>query len=216
MTRLRKIGLPFLTLFMPLLGDAQPQSTANTTSRIDAEAASSPISPALADTTTDTTRLDYDEKAQQAAIKSAVLPGWGQIQNNQLWKAPIVWAGLGFTTYLLIDNNRKYQDFARAYHLRTDGNPNTIDQYDPNSNSELAFSKQGLKEARGTFRRYRTLSFLSIIALYGMNILDAYVFAHLKGFNISDNLSASVNPLNFGKIVGINTLTTGITLKIKP
>lgn len=162
------------------------------------------------------TSKNFNELATDNALKSALVPGLGQIENNQVWKAPIVWAGLGFTTFLLIDNNNKYQDFAKAYKKRTDGNPNTVDKYDPQSDTDIVFTQQGLKDARETFRRYRTLSAISIIGVYGLNILDAYVFAHLKEFDVSDNLTMSVNQPKFANIAGRNTLMTGITLNLKP
>lgn len=165
----------------------------------------------------DTAEFDYNQKAKNTAIKSALVPGLGQIQNGQIWKAPIVWAGLGFTAYLFIDNNGKYQEFSKAYRLRTDNDPNTIDPYSQQANNNKpVYSQQALKKARTTFRRRSTLSLFSILGVWSLNILDAYVFAHLQDFDVSDDLSASVNPPNFGNIARTNALMTGITLKLSP
>ncbi len=165
----------------------------------------------------DSAEFDYNQKAKRSAIQSAVVPGLGQIRNGQVWKAPIVWAGLGITTYFLINNHNNYQEFAEAYRLRTDDDPNTIDPFSQRINNDKpVYSDQALKKARSTFRRRRTLSAFSIFGVWSLNILDAYVFAHLQDFDISDNLSASVNPPNFGNIAGANTVMTGITLKISP
>ncbi len=164
----------------------------------------------------DTGKAKINRKARNTAIKSAIVPGLGQVQNNQIWKVPVVWAGLGLTTYFYFDNQQKYQKYAKAFRLRTDGDPNTVDQFDPQSDNSPVFSQQGLKDARETFRRYRTISLFSIVGVYGLNILDAYVFAHLKDFDISDDLSLSVNPPKFGNIARPKSVMTGITVKIKP
>jgi hypothetical protein len=60
-----------------------------------------------------------NEKARSRALSSALAPGLGQIQNGQFWKAPLVWGGLGLSVYFIINNNNRYQEFAKAYRLRT-------------------------------------------------------------------------------------------------
>ena len=44
----------------------------------------------------------------KAAFYSAIVPGMGQMYNKKFWKAPIIWGGMGITTYLFIDNNKQY------------------------------------------------------------------------------------------------------------
>ena len=34
---------------------------------------------------------------KKAAIRSAIIPGWGQVYNEKYWKVPIVYAALGVT-----------------------------------------------------------------------------------------------------------------------
>lgn len=160
-----------------------------------------------------------NQKARKRALQSALLPGLGQVNNDQVWKAPLVWAGLGLTVYFVIENNRRYQEFAKAYRLRTDGDSTTIDKFDPSDradNSPPFYSSGGLRDGRETFRRNRTLSVISGIAVYLANVIDAYVFAHLQDFDVSDDLSMSVHPPRFANIAQQPALTTGITLKLKP
>src|SRR6188508_68678 len=46
----------------------------------------------------------------KAALRSAIIPGWGQVYNKKYWKVPIVWGALGVTTYIFFDNLEIYQD----------------------------------------------------------------------------------------------------------
>ena len=51
----------------------------------------------------DTTKQKiYDPKV--AARRSAIIPGWGQAYNKKYWKIPIIYAGLGVTGYIFVNN----------------------------------------------------------------------------------------------------------------
>lgn len=159
-----------------------------------------------------------NKKARKRALQSAVLPGLGQIQNGQLWKAPLVWGGLGLTTYFIIRNNNRFQEFAKAFRLRTDQDSTTIDKFDPTDradNDPPFYSKAALKDGRETFRRNRTLSIISTFAVYLANVIDAYVFAHLQDFDVSDDLSMSVRPPRIANIAQQPGVMAGISLKLK-
>src|SRR5687768_6362982 len=51
---------------------------------------------------------------RRASIKSAIIPGLGQIQNKKYWKVPIIYAAIGGFSYLFHVNNVKYKDYRRA------------------------------------------------------------------------------------------------------
>ena len=160
-----------------------------------------------------------NEKARSRALSSALAPGLGQIQNGQFWKAPLVWGGLGLSVYFIINNNNRYQEFAKAYRLRTDGDSTTIDKFDPASNADNSppfYTDAGLRDGRETFRRNRTVSIISTAAVYLANVIDAYVFAHLQDFDVSDDLSMDIRPPRIANIAQQPGFTAGITLKLKP
>ena len=49
-------------------------------------------------------------------FKSMMVPGWGQVENNQIWKVPIIYgmfAGVGIYTSHL---NNRYKDYRAAYY----------------------------------------------------------------------------------------------------
>src|SRR5258708_38910294 len=58
-------------------------------------------------------KVEYSPR--KAAIRSAILPGWGQVYNKKYWKVPIVYAALGITGYIFVDNIKTYKDLKFAY-----------------------------------------------------------------------------------------------------
>jgi hypothetical protein len=132
----------------------------------------------------------------KAALFSAIVPGLGQAYNKAYWKLPIVYATGGVLGYFWIDNQNKYQDFREALLLRTDGDENTVDKYE-NSNIygvQRSNGTDNLKRARDFYRRNRDLTILLSIGAYSLQIAEAYVHAHMKEFDISDNLALRVQP----------------------
>jgi hypothetical protein len=127
-------------------------------------------------------------RPKRAAILSAVLPGLGQIYNGRIWKVPIIYAIGGGLGYLAYTNNSHYQDFRNATIARTDNNPGTVDPYIGR------YTDQGLVVLRDYHRRNRDLSIIFMTFTYLLQILEANVDAHLKGFDVSDDLSLRISP----------------------
>ncbi len=144
-----------------------------------------------------------------------IIPGWGQIINKQSWKVPIVYAILGGLGYYSVYLNKKYHDYRAAYYNQTprppDNEPPTDQRFGstPSYIPESANSDQ-LKSLRNTYHNRRDLVYVGIAVAYGLNIVDAYVFAHMRSFDVSENLSmrTSIKP-------GITAQATpGVTLSI--
>ncbi|WP_089894190.1 DUF5683 domain-containing protein [Chitinophaga arvensicola] len=141
---------------------------------------------------------------RKAALYSAVVPGLGQAYNKEYWKIPLAYAAIGTCTYFFIDNMKTYKMYRDAYRLRVDGNPDTKD-----TNPKTApFDDEAIKGARDQFRQYVDYSVLFFVLAYGINIIDATVFAHLRNFDMSDDLSMRVSPTI------INNRTLGLSLNI--
>lgn len=119
---------------------------------------------------------------------STALPGAGQIYNRKYWKAPLIWAGLATTIWFAQDNNKIYRDFADAYDMRVDDDPNTVDAY------VGVYSERQLIVLQNQFRRWRDLNIILTVGVYLYNILDAYVDAHLFYFDVSEDLSLHWRP----------------------
>ncbi|WP_192821116.1 DUF5683 domain-containing protein [Rufibacter sp. LB8] len=137
-------------------------------------------------------------KPAQAAVYSLMLPGLGQAYNKSYWKIPLIYVTGGVIGYFIYDNNRKYQGFARAIRIRTDGDASTVDAYafDPIYGIDIT-GEQGtrnLYRSRDFFRKYRDLDIILGVIAWGLNVMEAHVHAHLKGFDISDDLSLRIQP----------------------
>ena len=136
------------------------------------------------------------------ALLWALLPGGGQIYNRKYWKLPIVWGALTACYYAISWNNRQYRDYHEAYR--------DIMSADPATNTAwLAFAPAGakaedyaqysslrstLKRGNDYYRRYRDLSIVATVLVYGLSLLDAYVDAELYTFDISPDLSLRLSP----------------------
>ncbi len=125
----------------------------------------------------------YDPLApSQAAFYSAVLPGLGQAYNKKYWKIPIIYIGIGTSIYLRIDNEKSYNRYRDAYKRRLAGY--TDDEFQ-------GVSDETLIRAQRRTKRNMDVSTAVAVGFYLLNIIDANVDAHLKQFNISDDLSLS-------------------------
>lgn len=127
----------------------------------------------------------------KALLMSAILPGAGQVYNRKYWKVPIIYAGFAACGYFINFNNSRYQQYRKAYILRADGDTTTTDKY------VNLYSEANLLELKTYYRRNRDLTIIITTAVYVLNLLDAYVDAHLFNFNVNDNLSLQALP-DFG------------------
>lgn len=137
---------------------------------------------------------------RKATILSAVLPGAGQIYNGKWWKAPIVYGGLAVSVYAIIENSARYNTYKEAIVLRTDDDPNTVDDFDPDSpNTPIneRYTVDNLKTLLDYYQRNRDLSYVAVVAVYLLQIIDANVDGHLYNFDVSDDLSMRLEPSLF-------------------
>ncbi len=133
----------------------------------------------------------------KAAFYSAILPGLGQIYNRRYWKVPIVYGAIGTGVYAYVYNDDLYDRFRNAFKRRRAGF--TDDEfYDVNGSGIVPgspdLSDEALQDAQERYQRDRDLALLITIGLYAFNIIDANVDAHLKQFNVNDDLSLDVKP----------------------
>ncbi|MCG2462449.1 DUF5683 domain-containing protein [Flavobacteriaceae bacterium F89] len=155
----------------------------------------------------------------KAAFYSAVLPGLGQIYNKRYWKVPIVYAAIGTGIYAYTFNNNLYNRYRTAYKSRLAGF--TTDEFYDLNNSGIDpgnpdLSDQALQDAQERYQKDRDLSLLITIGLYALNIVDANVDAHLKQFNVSDDLSMDMRIMPYLTQDPITTnVNYGLGLKVK-
>jgi hypothetical protein len=128
-------------------------------------------------------------KPGKAALMSAVIPGLGQAYNKSYWKIPLIYAGGAVLGYYLQHNHKEYLSYRTAYAIRTDGDDTTLDKY-----IDKVKYAPNLAKGRDTYRRWRDYTFLYCLLFYGINVSEAYVYAHLKDFDVSDELTLHIQP----------------------
>ncbi len=134
---------------------------------------------------------------KKATTLSLICPGAGQIYNKSYWRAPIVVGGLASMIYVVDWNNRGFKRFKTAYSLRADFDQNPDKYPDGVSKDEFRgrYSASYLKNLRDSYRRNRDLSLLLTAGVYVFQAVDAHVDAHLKDFDISDDLTVDLHPM---------------------
>ena len=131
---------------------------------------------------------------KKATIMSACLPGLGQVYNGKWWKVPIVYAGLGGLGYLVYSNYYEYNSYLHAYEFKTGDLPEgaTLNEHETDLANKYADSQ--LQTYKESYRRDFEFYTILTIAWYGLNIVDACVDGHLYNYDISDDLSLSIDP----------------------
>ncbi len=122
----------------------------------------------------------------RAGIYSLAFPGAGQIYNKRYWKAPIVWGGFAALVYVA-DYNRDLRDrFKTAFGQRQAGEEDEF--------VNVIRDAETLRRLRNSAEKNLQTTYIGFVALYALNALDAYVDAHLKNFDIGDDLTLTVGP----------------------
>lgn len=135
---------------------------------------------------------DSVPKPPVVAAKSAILPGWGQVINHQYYKIPLVYGALTGITYFGILQHELYQDYRAAYYNRT--SPVKDYRFGSTPASLQTLPVDQLRFKRNAYRNRRDMSVVMLVAAWGLNVVDAYVFAHMLDFDVGTDLSVSIQP----------------------
>lgn len=147
----------------------------------------------------------YDPIApSKAAFYSAVLPGLGQAYNGSWWKIPIAYAGLGTGIYFYLDNDKQYDRYRDAYKNRIAGRPDEF---------MGRISEDGLRRAQELYQKNKEISILVTVGIYILNIVDANVEAHLRQFNVNDDLTLKPQ-MNFNSLTGKTDYGVALNLRL--
>lgn len=145
----------------------------------------------------------------KAAMLSSVFPGLGQIYNKKYWKLPIVYGALGAAVYAITFNQDQYKIYEGAFYSRLD---------DDLTNDQFAgeYDERQLIELQNYYRQQRDLSIILGALAYGLNILDAYVDAHLMYYDVSEDLSLRWEPALINNQANMpSAIGVGVTLSFK-
>lgn len=130
---------------------------------------------------TTVSELDNEEMFQMqkspwgAVLRSAVIPGWGQFYNESYWKIPVVLGVTGWIVYNWIDSNNEYHYYRKLYSQNLNL-PTRIREF--------------YRDQRDLFAIYLGLAYL-------LNMVDAYVDAHLFDFDVTEEPLTRLPQLQF-------------------
>lgn len=145
-------------------------------------------------------KVEFNPDPTRAVWMSALFPGLGQIYNRRYWKLPIIVGGYLGLGYAVSWNNSQLKDYNRAYRDIMDSDPSTNSYMDffPPGTSENDLDRTWLtnllKSRKNYFRRNRDLCIISMVGVYLLAIVDAYVDAQLSHFDVTPDISMDVAP----------------------
>ena len=141
---------------------------------------------------------DFAQHQNISVWFAAIFPGGGQIYNRKYWKLPIIYGGFMGLTYGYSWNQRYYKGYSNAYRDLVENNPNKsyLDYVRPGFDVEAnrRWLENALKNRKNSYRRNRDLCVISMIGVYLVAMVDAYVDASLYHFDISPDISMRVEP----------------------
>lgn len=145
------------------------------------------VAPAPIIDSTLTSVKESDWPNPRKAAMWAIIPGGGQVYNRRWWKLPFVYGAFVGMGYLIDYNQSRYRRLRTALDLKRKG-------------LEHEFTGTSLDDA-GTLRILRDqydkrtqLSYIGTVIVYGLQAMEAFTDAHLRTFDISDDLSLQLRP----------------------
>ena len=149
----------------------------------------------------------------KATKLAALIPGSGQIYNRDYWKVPLVYAAFAGGTWTAIYWNVRYHDFLKGYKSFYDLDPTSSNygKVKVAADARLPIFYRGgilngqrvdsllltidqVKREKNTYRRYKETAIVFTVALYALSIIEANVAAHLKTFDLSEDISMKIAP----------------------
>jgi hypothetical protein len=156
---------------------------------------------------------------RKATIRSAMVPGWGQIYNRKYWKLPIVYAAIGIPAYTFFYNRKWYRNCQQAISVIdtwaqlgiTPVPDSVISKLSPTIQILVTYDENSLRTVRNEYRKDEDYSVLFFLLFWGLNVVDATVDAHLMYFDVSDQLSMHLQQPSPG-FIAPGSGATGVSL----
>lgn len=111
-----------------------------------------------------------------AVARSAIIPGLGQFYNESYWKIPVIWGVGALFISGWVYNNNLYKDYKDLF-------------IETGNNTYLSY-RDFYRDQRDNFTIYLAL-------LYILNLVDAYVDAHLYDFTVEEDFITGSTRANF-------------------
>ena len=115
-----------------------------------------------------------------AVLRSAVIPGWGQLYNESYLKVPVVLGLTGFLAWGIVTEHANFREYA--------------DLYDASITDELPNGNLLHKRFREFYRDRRDTYGWWLLVAYLLQLADAYVDAALFSFDVGDESTLTLIP----------------------
>ena len=145
---------------------------------------------------------------KKAALLSLILPGTGQIYNKRWWKAPLVYGAITGMVLVIDYNQSLYRRLRDALDLKRKGEEHeftgtTIDNLST------------LRNLRDSYDKNTQTAYVGLILVYTLQAMEAFVDAHLKGFDVNDDLGFRIKPdVDFVAPLGQPVIGIGLTIPL--
>ena len=150
-----------------------------------------------------------EHSPRKAAIRSAILPGWGQIYNKKYWKLPLVYGGFIALGYAINFYQTGYIKYKNELFTNLDMG---LDQ-DSDIRPGDVYTTSTYRTVVDQYRRQRDFMIVITGGVYILQMVDALVDAHLKEFDLNPSLKVSWHPsVEQNALIG---RTSGVTLVVK-
>ena len=118
-------------------------------------------------------------KSPMVATVLSIVPGAGQLYNQDYWKVPLFAVAGGFFVYRTVYYHNLFTD--------------KVDELDATPVDSSTVSRRLLlRTQREFYRDNRDLNFAYFIGVEILSMIDAYVGAHLFDFDVDDDLSSRI------------------------
>jgi Family of unknown function (DUF5683) len=152
-----------------------------------------------------------NEKPKIVFVRSLILPGWGQISNKDYFKVPFIYAGAAVGGYFIVRNHKKFKyledKLTTAYK-----NNKTEATIEKNNIITGPYSLNTINNAAKQYKRWEQGTVIGVAVGWLLFAVEANVAAHLKSFDVSDDISMKLKP-SFSTQNAF--ATAGLTLEIK-
>ncbi len=129
----------------------------------------------------------------KSMLLSLVIPGAGQWYNGSILRAHFAWGAVGGMGYVVIYNTRQYNCYRDAYIDLIDGTPIVQPSYCSENILKIT-DPATIRLIRDRANKDRQASIVGFTLVWLLNGVDAFVDAHLKDFDIDEDLSIDIGP----------------------
>ncbi len=132
----------------------------------------------------------------KAMLLSLAVPGAGQIYNKSYLRVPFVWGAVGGVGYLMYHRTKEYRCLRDTYIALVDGETIIHDEYCKVhiTGIETVTDPARIRPIRDKANNQRQLAIIGFTVVWLLNGVDAFVDAHLKEFDIDEDLSIDIGP----------------------